>query len=341
MMKYEEIDKIVHALAGHPQIVQASGGNISVKKDNRSMIIKASGLRFDEMKNGNGLVEVDYSDIKKFYMNHYSGLSREEQEREASRLIQSSVLQETDLRPSMETGFHSVLDRIVIHTHPVYLNIISCMKDASMHLNAMMKDDFSLINYASPGHQLSKAIAQEVMKNPASIMVLKNHGLLVSGTDTAKCVMETQVISNDAEKYLKNQISLKVYPRQKLEKKGIYFFSDNEIVKIVVSKMGKFSFINTKFLFPDAVVFLSKAVINDSYSESDMHDHEIQIVRNEGIYYNMSKKNAINTDEVLTAYLYLLVHIMQFGEPDFLSQDEVDYLRGMDSEKYRKKLMSK
>ena len=48
-------------------LVQAGGGNSSVKFDENRMLIKASGFQLADINENNGYSEIDYKSIKEFF----------------------------------------------------------------------------------------------------------------------------------------------------------------------------------------------------------------------------------------------------------------------------------
>ena len=66
------------------------------------------------------------------------------------------------LRPSIETGFHSILKKYVIHTHSIYSNILACSKSfENLTATIFKNDDFIIIPYFPPGTILTRNILKE------------------------------------------------------------------------------------------------------------------------------------------------------------------------------------
>jgi rhamnose utilization protein RhaD (predicted bifunctional aldolase and dehydrogenase) len=71
------------------------------------------------------------------------------------------------LRPSVEAGFHSVLKRYVIHTHPVYANILCCSHNGRELMDEIFKkESFAVawVPYINPGFSLTLRIKEVVEK---------------------------------------------------------------------------------------------------------------------------------------------------------------------------------
>ena len=54
-----------------------------------------------------------------------------------------------DERPSMELDFHKkIKQRIVYHTHPIYVNVILCSKQSKEIISEILEDyDFDYVEY--------------------------------------------------------------------------------------------------------------------------------------------------------------------------------------------------
>ena len=146
--------------------VQGGGGNASCKHDINKMAIKASGFTIADITETTGYVDVDYIKIKSYHTN----VSPEEmklKEAESTPFTLSCVFQGDGsvLRPSVETGFHSIMKKYVMHTHPVYTNVITCAQGGRELAEKIFKDvDFVWVPYINPGFSLTIAIKQEVEK---------------------------------------------------------------------------------------------------------------------------------------------------------------------------------
>ena len=81
-------------------------------------------------------------------------------------------------RPSMELNFHKKINqRIVYHTHPIYVNTILCSKESKEVISEICEDyDFDYVDYVTPGDELAEA-----MNVNEKIIFLQNHGLICCG----------------------------------------------------------------------------------------------------------------------------------------------------------------
>ena len=180
MMSLEsELFKLAAAFKGRTDHIQGAGGNISVKNDSE-LCIKASGYDFSEIESRRGFVKLNFHDVAKYFLN--TSEDRNTGESKSIQIINQSILNNNDLKPSMETGFHALLGKVVVHTHSVYTNLVNCMSfPEKIRKEIEVESEYRIIwlPYASPGFQLSKSIAESLKRSEsADIYMLKNHGII-------------------------------------------------------------------------------------------------------------------------------------------------------------------
>ena len=152
----DEFIKICNMSGSDIEMSQGTGGNISVKFDNK-MYIKSSGVRLDDISDVYGYTAIRYSEVSE-YIFAQNSLDNAKKDREAglNSVLTSSKCDSSQKRPSMESGFHSLFGRCVLHLHPIYLNIFLCMNEGEKLLKKIFSDiEYSYIPYYSPGYNLS------------------------------------------------------------------------------------------------------------------------------------------------------------------------------------------
>ena len=107
-------------------LLQAGGGNASVKLDNRRMLVKASGYYLSELQPDKGYVVVDYPEVIRILdtPTEWAGYDRRDRDKKVSRLVSQATLTPGGIA-SIEVFLHAVLGRFVLHTHPIAVNIIA------------------------------------------------------------------------------------------------------------------------------------------------------------------------------------------------------------------------
>lgn len=220
------------AIVGNdPSLVQGGGGNISVKLSDGTMAIKASGVRLKEMGPNHGIAFVNQQKIKQ-----HIDLSAEASTSTFIECIHNNTLDKFGWKrqkPSIETGFHVILDKFTIHSHSVHANVLTCSHEG----RAFVKDMFPhahWIDYVSPGDLLTSAIYRAHIHAPYGLYFLQNHGLITSAATAKACLeMHREVVEKLSKKF-----QLQTFADFAKERKCPHEISD-------------------KFLFPDQVVYAS------------------------------------------------------------------------------------
>ena len=146
--------------------IQGGGGNTSVKLGNGLMAIKASGYRLRQVTETDGFAVIETDTLKDV---------TEEQGYKP-------------LRPSVEVGFHALLGKYVLHTHPVYANIALCSTSGIEKLPAIMEGiSYITVPYINPGAELCAAIKEKLQSDTQAVL-MQNHGLVVSAETADECL---------------------------------------------------------------------------------------------------------------------------------------------------------
>jgi ribulose-5-phosphate 4-epimerase/fuculose-1-phosphate aldolase len=178
--------------------VQGGGGNTSCKLDDTLMAIKASGFQLSQIRPDHGYAVIDYPQLRAFYQeNDPARLPDVEQAgsaaaKDATRTVEGLPA----LRPSVEAGFHALLDAFVLHTHPVYGNLLTCAAEGPQIASDVMAPTglpFAFVPYINPGAQLTFAIRdarQAAARNGVlpPVIFLQNHGVIVTGPTASFCL---------------------------------------------------------------------------------------------------------------------------------------------------------
>ena len=173
-------------------IVQAGGGNTSVKVDPSVMWIKASGTRLREADASDAFVAVRRNDVLALLNDDaLHALPRDQRESQVTTRLMATKLEDVAQRPSIETFLHALLPwKYVVHTHPVYVNAIGCAHGGAALLEDWLGGDgFAWVDYAKPGLDLGLALQSSTRAyrqshtNEPRLIVLANHGLIVGGDD--------------------------------------------------------------------------------------------------------------------------------------------------------------
>jgi len=255
-------------------LCQNGGGNLSIKIDDKYMFIKASGYNMKDVYKTKGYTLIDYPYIMET-LEHVSNDTEM-----FSAMDPLFMLKPDDYKtPSMETGFHTLLDKYVLHLHPVYITTLLCLKNSKKLIESTYSDyEYEYIEYVNPAFNLYEAIKKTDMNK--EIYFLENHGIILT-SDNIDSLLKTLSEINKLAK----EVGVAINSRD---------FDSSFIFHINYDK----------FVFPDAVIF------NGDISKTD----------------------------TLRAHNYMEVIGSKLGDIRYLSEDNVEYLKNMESENYRKNI---
>lgn len=229
--------------------VQGGGGNISVKISDNLMAIKASGYELKNVRENDGFAFVNQALVNEAIFKSCAENNGDDQKFSAA-VKMATLIQENypALRPSMETGFHSLLPfTYVVHSHSLYAGILNCARQGEKIARDLFPE-MMWIEYENPGWQVTAAIyrALQKNKNAAQILFLQNHGLIVAGNDA------------NATLALHEMVTQKI---QNLFKVPAF--------NLLVSQPFSSSFMRQNVLFPDQIVF----GISEEFAQSEIASH--------------------------------------------------------------------
>ncbi len=200
----ELLARLARAAGASPDLTQGGGGNVSLKLNSERMLIKASGVRLRDVSPRGGYALVNCGNIRRRIASGPCG------EEELSGFICAQALPVKGMRParpSVEAGFHSLLNTAVIHTHSAYANILN-MSAEGPALARKLFPNAEFIPYRSPGPRLCAAINERAAARGPQIFFLANHGLAVShaGMEGA---LELNAAVNET---IRRRLALPAYP---------------------------------------------------------------------------------------------------------------------------------
>lgn len=311
--------------------VQGGGGNASCKHDENKMAIKASGFTIKDITEESGYVDVDFLKIKEYHTD-VKAEELQKREKESTPFTLSCVFPAKDgssLRPSVETGFHSMMKKYVMHTHPVYVNVITCADGGEALAKEILPElDFIWIPYINPGFSLSLAIGDAISdyenKNGVfpKVIFLENHGLITTSDDAEECTV-LHIRVNDA---IKKHLKLKdFYGDFSLKQEGEALVCTAPVIADYFSKYG-LEDIEKNALYPDQLVYLN----------SGLKDGKI-IFEDNKVIFKTAKTEAMAMLETFAAFAYI-VDSMQTAKLTVHTMDNAatGFINNWESEKYRK-----
>jgi len=300
--EYIELCKI---FGGSYDLVQTNGGNISIKSDNH-IIIKRSGFKMIETEINKGYVICDINKID---------FTKEN--------IEDSIIS-GEGTPSIETFFHLLPKKYVVHLHPIKLLHYLSLNNWKENIN---NDDILFIDYKKPGLELSKHILNNYNNN--STIFLQNHGIILCSDTKDEIYINMNTILN---KY-----NISSFPSTNiLFMRDLYYKLKN---KVIISCYIPFLKSDRYFfkLSPDILLYLddSPIIFETSYYDLNINLNKKVIIYNDIVYLIDTNFNKVkNLEEMLRSY-YLVLECGFNNDYHEISNKDKDSLENWDKEKLR------
>jgi rhamnose utilization protein RhaD (predicted bifunctional aldolase and dehydrogenase) len=177
--EYRALLRYAATIGADPALVQAAGGNVSLKRDG-VLWVKASGTWLANAERQDIMVPVRLADLL--------AAIHGDDPRAGEHTMPFVVAGQnpSGLRPSIETTLHGVLPHpVVVHVHCVETIAWACRADAASVLAPLLAGlRWCFVPYVRPGAPLTREILLRMVPD-TDVLVLGNHGLVVGGADTA------------------------------------------------------------------------------------------------------------------------------------------------------------
>ena len=177
--EFEALRKLSARVGADPLLVQAAGGNTSLKQ-NGVLWIKASGTWLMNAVRDEIFVPVRMAPL-------LQAVADIDPAAEKAEAFVVTELNPGGLRPSIETTVHALMpQRVVVHVHCVETISLAVQANAETVIGERLRGlDWVFVPYCRPGLPLARAIAER--RGPVTdILVLGNHGLVVAAETVAE-----------------------------------------------------------------------------------------------------------------------------------------------------------
>ncbi len=187
---------LCHRAGERFDLVQAGGGNASIRSDDGRLLIKASGLPLSAVTAERGASALDNNallELLQTLIDKHGSMPHEQLEVAANGGVEKA--RRAGMKPSIETLPHTVLGRYTLHTHPLAVSALVCRSDWKEIAKEILPEAY-LVPYVTPGYALALAICdvlpdwKQPMPETVRVLLLQNHGLVVAASE-ARLVMET------------------------------------------------------------------------------------------------------------------------------------------------------
>jgi rhamnose utilization protein RhaD (predicted bifunctional aldolase and dehydrogenase) len=320
MVELAELRDFSARIGADPLLVQAAGGNTSLKSGG-VMWIKASGTWLMHAASREIMVPVDLAAL-------LDAVSRDDPACETCQDFVRGDLNPSGLRPSIETTVHALMpERVVAHVHCVN-TIAWAIQQRSRETLAEKLAGFNwaYVPYARPGRPLAKAISQ-VLRPGVNFLVLENHGLAVAADN----VSDTERLLREAVSRLKRPVRPALpFDLDSILKHPDYCPArDPETHALATDPVAQTKAYAHVF-YPDHVVFVGTGVSQAA------GDSPAYVVPGKGVLIRRDAKPAI--EPMMRCLADVMRRIAPDDELRALTADDIDRLVNWDAEKYRQTL---
>ena len=331
-LEFQNFCTLSSELGQNPLLVQAAGGNTSVK-DSGLLWVKASGTWLSEATEKKTMVAVDLDKLNEAMA---AGDERAEQP-------QHFKADPTDsLRPSIETVVHASLKhRVVLHVHCVETISWAVLENVENLIRAPLKGlNWTFIPYVRPGLPLARKI-QSKISDKTDVLILGNHGLVVAAS------------SLDKAKDLLMEVHHRLHrlKRDVVIPEGNFAVPDqsnyrlaNNFAQGIAHDSNSLEKVKNGSLYPDHVIFMGSGLqmLESGKSlhqfEKDQSEHlpKALIVKDRAVLVH--KEASRGTDEMLMSLAEVAARLQPQDNVHKLSFEDEAALLNWDAEKYRQKL---
>ena len=321
--EFRSLRSLSARIGADPYLVQAAGGNTSIKQDN-TMWIKASGTWLKDAAHKDIFVPLNYPEL-------VASLAMDDPDCESCLKFIRTEDNHSNLRPSIETSVHGLMPQsVVLHVHCVNTIAWAIAEDAETYLaQRMVGFNWAFIPYARPGLNLSRAIRQR-LKPSCNVLVLGNHGLVVAAETVAEAETLLDVVVH--------RLALPARPKQAADMAALTEMTiGTDYVPASSPETHALAFDNfalgegcANVFYPDHVVFLGKTLSNDFASNAPAI-----VIKRRGVLIHKSAKAAVEPMVRCVSDVFRRIGPQTKLRP--LTELQIEELLNWDAEKYRQK----
>jgi len=376
-----DLIKISNATGRDVTLVQAGGGNTSVKTaDGKYMYIKASGTALKDMNMKDGWRRLRL-DVVLSIIEDKSIARLDIQAREAE--VKNRLLLACDdeisreARPSLESHFHALLDKYVVHLHPEAVLAYTCAKNGREKLQKLFKDEKFppvWVPYVGLGYMLARKIKKVTAdykkrygRGPA-IIFLQNHGLAVAANSTSAVLRLVHRVVKDCNGKLRQLKPGKIRPisdqtitdtklcirRAFFEATGRYtsisYFCDDNIAAFWRQTDAQ-KMLSSGVLTPDELLYANGPAMWVTRCDSTaiaarlrtqikngLNPSAAFLVKDVGLFVAGSEKIAPTVHDIVVSSLFVRTNAFRLGGICGLNKRQQNFINQWETDAFRRKL---
>jgi rhamnose utilization protein RhaD (predicted bifunctional aldolase and dehydrogenase) len=362
-------------------LIQGGGGNTSVKTpDGRFMYIKASGTDLKDMNSHAGWCKLRLAPVLNIIKDKSIatlGVQARETKVVKRLLLACDDKATIGARPSIEAHLHAMLNKCVIHLHPVAVLSFACAKNGRTMLEKLFKDNKPpalWVPYAHPGFTLAKKTAkltadyQNRFGTKPAVLFLQKHGLLISADNPDAALRLLRSVINRCETKLKYPKAVKTKPPNRIISAEVKFcihralydvtghsavirhFYDGEIAAFCRQKNAQ-KLLLPPALTPDELLYVNgPAMWVENYNSKKMVrrlSSQIKkgktppvafLVKGAGLFVAAPEKIAHAVRDIVKNSLVIRTNASRLGGILTLNKPEQNFINRWEADAFRKKL---
>ena len=365
-------------------LVAGGGGNTSAKTDDgKYMYIKASGTALKDMNNREGWRRQRLGRVRNvLWDKELAKLDEVARENEVVRRLLEACEDDitSGVRPSVESHLHSLLEKYVIHLHPLVIAAYVSARNGRTQLEKLFKKEKYpplWVPYTDPGFQLARRVAKltrqyedKYGRKPA-VMILAKHGLFV----TAKSADAALRIVRKVIKLCDSNLPLLKARIPKSPSEDEILAAKLSIRKAVFEATGRYlpityckttvpvaafmkrkdapKLLATPALNPDELVYANGSALwltnynagtitrkLKSLTDRGQKPSSAFVIKGLGLFVAAGKKTTDIIAEITTGSLQVRMNAAKFGGVLALTRREQNFINNWEAESFRKNLVS-
>lgn len=330
-------------------LIQAGGGNTSLKTPDGSLWVKGSGIQLANVTKEKGFCQLNRSALCTLLaeLETHSDWEKGRLDTFAIDEAQKAV-QSGSGRPSIETLLHAQMNAYTLHTHPIALVRLASQADWQTVFNRLYPEALC-VAYETPGAALALALHQGLQQKPNTrIVLLQNHGLIVS-TDSAEETMAltTEIVDRierelglDLSAY-KKTTALSAWIREHTRQDVLAYYCNDSTIHEYLKKQP--ALFGVTPVCPDQLVYCGpEPLVISELSDDVMKNYLAQwdqyprvVLWNDACYLiGVSLAKCQEMMDVLRFHLL----VVDGSKKQPLPTSELNYLMNWSAEKYRQKV---